>query len=513
MARNCLMINLLLLDSIIYKLSPFERKGISYEVKMNDLNKYIIISIIVFLSFIEIVQSEKLTWKLILKKDNCMVMKVDVLDSLDAMALIYHKGFCEVYNSIDGGESWEQIYSEYRLLTDTTPFPRPQMAYNLSHPAKNYVYIQFDLGQIRRSKDNGKTYDTIIVAPIPNPKKEVIFGFEMYDSLVGACSLLRYMPDGSPYAFTDVILFTEDGWDTWQTIKLDSILGFPIGTNGGYGNNAVKFFSKDHWGFIDGRTDSYSYFIYTKDKGKTWKTSNILNANKTEMKSLYLFSVFFINDTLGWIAAGYRINIGDQQADLIYKTTNGGETWEVNYLNDIPPVMGLQGIAFKDEMNGIAVGAWGKILRTTDGGETWVQEYAENHETDMGGNPVMHIHYFGTKPIISTRGGGYLFWKEITPSSVIYYEEQLTKVYPNPAKTNVSIDFIVEPENLPNLKVELYNLTGILQSKLDYSVDYNNSNGQGTINCNIENISNGYYIITIDNGKRKIAKPFIVNRD
>ncbi len=72
---------------------------------------------------------------------------------------------------------------------------------------------------------------------------------------------------------------------------------------------------------------------------------------------------------------------------------------------------------------------------------------------------------------------------------------------------------MVEPENLLNVKVELYNLTGILQSKLDYSVDYNNSNGQGTINCNIENIQNGYYIITIDNGKRKIAKPFIVNRD
>ncbi len=86
-------------------------------------------------------------------------------------------------------------------------------------------------------------------------------------------------------------------------------------------------------------------------------------------------------------------------------------------------------------------------------------------------------------------------------------------LYPNPAKTNVSLDFIVEPENLPNITVELYNLTGVLQSNLNYSVDYNNSNGQGTLNCNIENIPNGYYIIVIDNGKRKIAKPVIVNKD
>ena len=110
-------------------------------------------------------------------------------------------------------------------------------------------------------------------------------------------------------------------------------------------------------------------------------------------------------------------------------------------------------------------------------------------------------------------GGGFYILKEPssveTPLNVLF----VNNIYPNPAKTNVSIDFMVEPENLPNITVELYNLTGILQSKLDYTVDYNDANGQGTLNCNIENIPNGYYIIVIDNGKRKIAKPFIVNKD
>ncbi len=491
------------------------RRGF-FKVVMKKFNIFFIIWLIIFFSSIEIAQSKKMTWRLILKRLNTFVMKVDVLDSLDAMALLDFEGFCEVYNSTDGGRYWNEVYSEDWNHGDPPEhYPRPQQAYDLSHPSKNYVYIQFDLGQIRRSKDNGKTYDTIIVAPIPNPKKEVISGFEMYDSLVGACGLLRYMPDGSPYAFTDVILFTEDGWDTWQTIKLDSILGFPIGINGGYGNNSIKFFSKEHWGFINGRTDTDSYFIFTKDKGKTWQTSNELISHKQNDKiSLYLSSIFFLDEKLGWIAASERINIGDQRADIIFKTTDGGETWELNYLNDKPPVMGLQDIEFKDEMNGIAVGAWGKILRTNDGGITWVQEYAENHEINMAGNPVMHVNYFGTKPIISTRGGGFLFWQEREDEGYIDNNDNAyTKVYPNPAKTNVSIDFIVEPENLPNVTLELYNLTGILQSKLDYNVDYNDSNGQGTLNCNIENIPNGYYIIVIDNGKRKVAKPFIVNKE
>ncbi len=115
--------------------------------------------------------------------------------------------------------------------------------------------------------------------------------------------------------------------------------------------------------------------------------------------------------------------------------------------------------------------------------------------------------------IIPELFGGFIVIKEPssveTPLNVLF----VNKVYPNPARQNVSIDFIVEPENLPNISVELYNLTGILQSKLDYNVDYNDSNGQGTLNCNIENIPNGYYIIVIDNGKRKEAKPFIVNKD
>ncbi len=462
--------------------------------------------VLILLLCISFADSYEPKWKLILKRLNTFVMKVDVLDSLDAMALLDFEGFCEVYNSTDGGETWNEVYSEDWNHGDPPEhFPRPQQAFNLSHPSKNYVYIRFDTGQIRRSKDNGKTYDTIIVAPIPNPKNVDIGGFAMYDSLVGACSLLKYMPVGSPYAFTEVILFTEDGWNTWQTIELDSIFYVPISINNFW------FFSREHWAFISTRSDDASKFYYTYDQGKSW--NYFIISDLLDTKDCYLSNVFFLNEKLGWIAAMEQNNKGDQSIDVIFKTTDGGETWELNYRKENFPVFGLDDIAFKDEMNGIAVGAWGKILRTTDGGETWVQEYGENHETDMEGNPVMHVNYFGTKPIISTRGGGFLFWEEKTPASVILNDENNTHVYPNPAKSNISIDFIVEPENLPNLKVELYNLTGILQSKLDYSVDYNDANGQGTLNCNIENIPNGYYIITIDNGKRKVAKPFIVNRD
>ena len=134
----------------------------------------------------------------------------------------------------------------------------------------------------------------------------------------------------------------------------------------------------------------------------------------------------------------------------------------------------------------------------------------------------LNSNFIGIKSVLKTKSSktliglaskGILVLKEAsaveTPLNVLF----VNNIYPNPAKQNVFIDFIVEPENLPNVTVELYNLTGVLQSKLDYIVDYNNANGQASLNCKIDNIPNGYYIIVIDNGKRKIAKPFIVNKD
>lgn len=78
-----------------------------------------------------------------------------------------------------------------------------------------------------------------------------------------------------------------------------------------------------------------------------------------------LTSVFMLNESTAW-AAGHDATI--------IKTTNGGKHWEIMYSNielDAP----IFDIWFKDQKNGIAIGAYGLLLITNDGGINWKKEY------------------------------------------------------------------------------------------------------------------------------------------
>lgn len=78
-----------------------------------------------------------------------------------------------------------------------------------------------------------------------------------------------------------------------------------------------------------------------------------------------LTSVFMLNESTAW-AAGHDATI--------LKTTNGGKHWDIMYSNielDAP----IFDIWFKDQKNGIAIGAYGLLLITDDGGISWKKEY------------------------------------------------------------------------------------------------------------------------------------------
>jgi photosystem II stability/assembly factor-like uncharacterized protein len=72
-----------------------------------------------------------------------------------------------------------------------------------------------------------------------------------------------------------------------------------------------------------------------------------------------LKKVFFLNDSLGWIA-------GDN--GTILKTTNGGSLWTIK---DFITNQNLNGIHFSDSFHGCVVGKNKTIGLTSDGGETW----------------------------------------------------------------------------------------------------------------------------------------------
>ena len=58
-------------------------------------------------------------------------------------------------------------------------------------------------------------------------------------------------------------------------------------------------------------------------------------------------------------------------APRLYRTRDGGTTWEAGQLPPLPDKLPLPGLFALDPMTAWAVGARGTILITTDGGATW----------------------------------------------------------------------------------------------------------------------------------------------
>jgi photosystem II stability/assembly factor-like uncharacterized protein len=99
---------------------------------------------------------------------------------------------------------------------------------------------------------------------------------------------------------------------------------------------------------------AYGKIYKTTNSGNNWyaKTSNI---TKT------FYSVYFLDNNIGWIAGG-TFNDSD---GVILKTTNSGNNWS----NQIGPLnKTIRSLFFINGNTGWAVGEYGKILKTINGG-------------------------------------------------------------------------------------------------------------------------------------------------
>ncbi|ONR21325.1 glycosyl hydrolase [Burkholderia cenocepacia] len=100
--------------------------------------------------------------------------------------------------------------------------------------------------------------------------------------------------------------------------------------------------------------------LLSDNRGATYRQAKSVPVSST------LTSVSFIDARTGWAVGHWG---------AILKTTDGGETWEIQRLatsEDRP----LFGVHFIDANHGVAVGLWSLILVTDDGGKTWTKREA-----------------------------------------------------------------------------------------------------------------------------------------
>jgi photosystem II stability/assembly factor-like uncharacterized protein len=113
--------------------------------------------------------------------------------------------------------------------------------------------------------------------------------------------------------------------------------------------------------WVSGTSGTYAR---TTDLGKTWSVGTVPGAEKLDFRDVKAFGE----------ATAYLLSAGPGDASRIYKTTDGGKSWVMQFRSTESAAF-YDAIAFWDEKNGIVLGDPVKgqfqLLVTADGGTSW----------------------------------------------------------------------------------------------------------------------------------------------
>jgi len=158
----------------------------------------------------------------------------------------------------------------------------------------------------------------------------------------------------------------------------------------------------------------------TTDGGQTWKRAEL--PFKYEIKQIQ-----FVDLLHGW-AIGFSLISTQKTMRALFRSNDGGETWQVMSNGDADEKGSVESFFFLDEQNGWGIEGWQhNIIRTQDGGNTWtIQEvYPKNSwnlvffQDDLHGWAIGH-------GIAHTSDGGATWNYQVDPETSHAYFEGIT---------------------------------------------------------------------------------------
>jgi len=270
-----------------------------------------------------------------------------------------------IFNSSDGGETWEEQNSGVQDMLCDVNFV----------DSKN-GWVSGIKGTMLHTSDGGNSW----VRQTTGTQRHLLalcFVDTEYGWAVGDFSTILHTRDGgktwvsqseesdviySNIYFTDrsngwvvgergAILHTIDGGNSWNAVIPESFERATLEeeyTNPRPGLFGVHFSDRDH-GWICGLD---STIMYTADGGVSWELVNSGND--------ILYNIIVRGDR-GWA-------VGTQGTFLL--STDSGLSWEKQE-ESIKSKLLFANVFFTDSQNGWIVGASGTMVRTTDGGKSW----------------------------------------------------------------------------------------------------------------------------------------------
>ena len=109
---------------------------------------------------------------------------------------------------------------------------------------------------------------------------------------------------------------------------------------------------------------THGTYLRSLDNGNTWQAAQVVGAEQLDFRDVEAFSA----------DVAYLLSAGPGELSRIYKTTDAGKNWSLQFTNKDPKGF-LDCSAFWDETHGVTIGdpVNGKfeILMTDDGGKNW----------------------------------------------------------------------------------------------------------------------------------------------
>ena len=381
--------------------------------------------------------------------------------------------------SNDGGYNWEEVVMKPLVYSDFESLAKPSEN-NILISMNEWISYEIDsvttgmkgIGQILRSTDDGENFKVY-----NNPDSNSFGKIVMLDENNGFV-----VQHGNAFKYT-----TSSG-ETWDNITLPE--------ESYYINNVA---SPEIGAFIVNAYiitgEGFKYKIFkTSDFGKTW------SSYQNDLK--YFYDIKFIDFYNGIALCSYlKSQNPDVYRGAIYKTTDGGISWEMKYntLDDND----FLGVGFADKNHIIAYDK-NNIYFSKDAGDNW-QEI--NINIKKSNDDIEQVIY----PKASTA--------ICITSSNIYIKNDLVvgvghnqivknndiKAYPNPANDMVNIEYSVKAKSNVNIKV-----IDVLGREI--KILKTGTVNQGTINLqwNTEGYKSGIYYIILDDGINKISKKVVV---
>lgn len=161
--------------------------------------------------------------------------------------------------------------------------------------------------------------------------------------------------------------------------------------------------------WVSGHRGTYAI---TTDGGESWRAAVVPDADSLQFRDVYA-----VDDRTAWLLAA-----GDGDRSRIYHTTNGGQSWTLQFRNTEPRAFfdcldfwdSRRGLAFSDAVDGRFV-----ILTTSDAGRTWMRVADASLPPARPGEGAFAAS--GTCVVTGPRGRAWISTGNAAPESRVLY--------------------------------------------------------------------------------------------